>query len=650
MTSKNSSSRRRFIAYRESLKQNSQADNGKPAPGTASSADKPRSGTTRSAWRLIWQFWRLLESNKAAVIWALATLTIATLLKLIPPAATKITIDYVLTDRPLPAHLAAYLPATRSQLLVAVTLGVVVISLVSSVIHLWGRWYATRATKRMQAGVRRRVFEHAVRLPLHRVYQLKSGGVASLLRDDAGDIAELIFSAIYNPWRAILQLIGSLLILAWVDWRLLLGSLVLIPLILLTHRTWISRIRPMHRRIREQRQEIDAHATEAFGGMRVVRAFRREPSESARFTRNNHLMSRQELLAWWWMRAIEAVWDAIVPVASAALLLYGGFRVLSGQLSLGDVMMFLFYLTMLLGPLETLVNSATQLQGSLAGLDRVLDVLDEPREMQSSTPLEALNPDTIQGNIELRNVSFRYPGTDELVLENINLNVPAGHTIALVGRSGAGKTTLCNLIARFFDPTAGQILLDGVDLRAIDVRSYRRLLGIVEQDVFLFDGTIAENIGYAVRHATRAQIEHAARMANAHEFIVAFEKGYDTVIGERGVRLSGGERQRLAIARAILAQPRIRILDEATSNLDTESERKIQESLRRLMHGGTTFVIAHRLSTITHADQIVVLERGRIIEIGTHTRLMAASGKYRHMVSMQIGAWGTVENVEALRG
>ena len=234
-------------------------------------------------------------------------------------------------------------------------------------------------------------------------------------------------------------------------------------------------------------------------------------------------------------------------------------------------------------------------------------------------------------------MSFRYPGCDDLVLKDVTLDVEPGQTIALVGVSGAGKTTLCNLIARFFDPTAGSIELDGVDLRKIEVESYRRILGIVEQDIFLFDGTVAENIGYASRHATPADIERAARTANAHEFIMALPDGYDTLVGERGVRLSGGQRQRLAIARAVLADARIFILDEATSNLDTDSERLIQQSLQTLLKGRTSFVIAHRLSTVAHADRILVLSDGEIIETGTHAELLATSGAYRHMVHMQMG-------------
>ncbi|MEX2559730.1 MAG: ABC transporter ATP-binding protein, partial [Pirellulales bacterium] len=335
-----------------------------------------------------------LGGHRGLVAFSLATLGVATLLKLLPPAATKITIDYVLAAQPIESVWAERLnlPDDRGRLLLLLAAAVLAISFVSTAVHLWGRWHATRATKRVQAAVRRKVFDHAVRLPLHRVYQLKSGGLTSMLREDAGGVAELIFSMLYNPWRAIIQLTGSMAVLAWVDWRLLLGSLVLLPSVFLSHRTWISRIRPLHRDIRRQRQDIDSHATEAFGGMRVVRAFSRQRSETGRFTRANHLMARQELHAWWWARGVEIVWEILIPLASAALLLYGGWQVLSGNLSLGDLMMFLVYLTMLLGPLATLAESATSLQSGLAGLDRVLDLLAELLEMPRVPGSISLDP------------------------------------------------------------------------------------------------------------------------------------------------------------------------------------------------------------------------------------------------------------------
>jgi ATP-binding cassette subfamily B protein/subfamily B ATP-binding cassette protein MsbA len=415
-----------------------------------------------------------------------------------------------------------------------------------------------------------------------------------------------------------------------------------------SHRTWISRIRPMWRDIRATRQSVDAGATEAFGGMRVVRSFSRQKTEAAQFIRRNHLMIRQELLAWWWSRGIDIAWSILIPVASAALLWYGGTRILEDQrrvadglitfeqsLTVGDLVMFLAYLGALLGPLATLAASATSFQNGLAGLDRVLDLLGEAREMPVGDGAVELSRADVRGRVVMTDVSFNYPRSDKPVLAEINLDVQAGQMIALVGPSGAGKTTFCNLVARFYDPTTGSIQLDGRDLRDIVVDSYRRLLGIVEQDIFLFDGSVAQNIAYGRRGASMAEIERAAGLANADGFITDMPRGYDTLIGERGVKLSGGQRQRLAIARAILADPKILILDEATSNLDTESERLIQTSLQTLMAGRTSFVIAHRLSTIAHADWILVLEGGRIVEQGRHRELMARSGRYRDMVELQ---------------
>jgi ATP-binding cassette subfamily B protein/subfamily B ATP-binding cassette protein MsbA len=625
------SSRRRYLDYLRSRREIL------AARGAAAVESRPRAEAHRGLLRLLGEFWALLRGNRATLAAALALLTVAKLLQLAIPASTKFVIDYVVLEHPLPDAFPAWLPwpESRPVQLAVVAATVLALAVVATFVQLAARWRATITNQRTRVRLRRRLFEHAARLPLHKVQDLKSGGAASLLREDTGAVSDLVFNMLFNPFRAVVQLLGGLAVLLWVDARLLLGALAVLPIVAWNHRLWVRWMRPLHRDIKRLRQEIDGQTTEVFAGMRIVRAFGRQRRESARFVNQMHLMSRQEMHVWGASRFIEAVWDLLTPTASGLLLLYGGVQVLNGGLTPGDLMMFLVYLAMLLEPIAVLATSATDFQSNLAAFDRILDVFSEPRELSDSKSRWAASPDLFRGPIRFEGVSFRYPRTDVNVLCDVNLQIEPGERVALVGRSGAGKTTLCNLVARFYDPTEGRISLSGVDLRDVHVETYRRYLGIVEQDVFLFDGAVADNIAYAVREATLDEIERAARVANAHEFIEKLPNGYETHIGERGVRLSGGQRQRIAIARAVLADPKIFILDEATSNLDTESERLIQESLAALMHGRTCIVIAHRLSTVRNADRILVMESGRIVEIGSHAELMRGSSLYREMVELQ---------------
>ena len=638
------SSKSRFLEFKNQL-----SASVKSGDYTTISTGKA-SERSRSFRELLRQFLSIVGKNRKDIYSALVFLTIGATVGLIPPAATKVVFDNILGDQALPEKVIAYFPALENKifLLGAIAIGTVTLALVALCFGIRARWIATRTTKRIQVAIRRKAFMHATSLPLHRVHQLRSGGAASLVREDAGAIGELVFGLCYNPWRAIIQLTGILLILLFVDWRLLLFSIILFPIVFFTHRTWISRIRPLWRSIRGTRQFCDAMVTESFGGARVVRSFSRQRTEASNWIRSNHLLVRKELLAWWLSRGIDIAWSVLIPIATAALLWFGGWQVLhdreliatgeltaSEAITAGDLVMFLTYLAMLMGPLATLAESATQLQNSLAALDRVLDLFREPTEQDEHIGQNIVTKTTSRGIVSFADVCFKYPGTDIDVLHNITFEAEEGETIALVGPSGSGKTTLCNLVAAFYNSTSGVIQLDGTALQEINLDSYRTLLGIVEQDIFLFEGTIASNIAYGKRGATQEEIQLSAKQAAADTFISEFKHGYQTEIGERGVKLSGGQRQRIAIARALLADPRILILDEATSNLDTGSERLIQRSLSTLLKNRTSFVIAHRLSTIRDANQILVLDKGKIIESGTHDDLMARSNRYHDMVVLQ---------------
>ncbi|MFL5582565.1 MAG: ABC transporter ATP-binding protein [Gemmatimonadaceae bacterium] len=496
---------------------------------------------------------------------------------------------------------------------------------------------------RVMLSLRRALFRRLLHLPLPRLWDMKTGGIISRLTGDVDTTTGLLQMAVVSPSIALVRLAIAVGILLSINWRLAMMALAIIPGVMLLSFVLAKRVRPIYRAVRKDAEAIDGRVGETFGGIRVVRAFRRETSETLGYLRGRHTVLRKELFAHRRELLLWTSWGLLLGVVNVVILWYGGWLNVAGRASVGDIMAFQWYTFLLLNPVWQIVNSFSELQRSLAAMERVFDVLAMPDD-KPDRPGAVPAPRAVR-ELRFEGVEFEYrPGLP--VLRDLNMTVPGGTVVALVGRSGAGKTTVTDLVARFHDPTRGRILLNGVDLRDLQLRTYRDLLAIVQQDVFLFDGSVRDNIAYGRSDASDAEVLAAARNANAHEFIERLPDGYETFVGERGVKLSGGQQQRLAIARAFLASPRILILDEATSNLDTESEQLIQAAMATLLAGRTTFVIAHRLSTIRRAHLILVMEEGRVVERGTHEELMRARGGYHDMVRRQMES--TTEGAEAL--
>lgn len=619
-------SKRRYLEFRRAGYTGEDAHTSSAAPDSGAPHGK---ANIRSPYLREYVAW--LRPYLASLI-AVFVLAVTTgLLSLLMPRATMYIIDDILPSG----------DAARLHLLGA---GLLVIIVVQQMLDWLRNWRMAVLNSRVLFRLRLRLFRHLLRLPLYELSRIKTGGIVTRLMSDVDAVTGLLQMAVITPGVAIVKVLMVLGMLLWINWQMAVAAVLLLPPIVILNLFSIRRIRPIYRSLRRDRSDIDGRLVETFGGIRVVRAFRREAAEARRFAVSNHTAIRKGLLARAYEALVGAGWGLLIPLCSLLVIWLGGTLYLMNQATLGGVMAFQMYLMMLLMPVSSIVQSYGETQQALAAMERLFDTLrqpidqpDAPHAIELPAPARAARRPHSAGvvqSIEFDRVTFAYP-SGQTALREVSLRVQGGWTVALVGPSGAGKTTLTNLVARFYDPTAGAIRLNGVDLRDIRLASYRRLLGFVQQDTFLFDGSVAENIAYARPHASRAQIESAARRANAHDFIIALADGYDTPIGERGVRLSGGQAQRISIARALLADPQILILDEATSNLDTESEQLIQASLHELLAERTTFVIAHRLSTVACADLIVVLEAGRIVETGTHAELLARDSRYRGMVERQ---------------
>ncbi len=571
------------------------------------------------------EYLRWLRPHRYGLAFVFFLALIAAGLQMVEPLFMRYIIDQVLLD----AELDGATRLVRLHMAGAVFLSVIVVTNLIGVL----RDYRQRLLNvRVLLSLRRSLFDRLLHLPLPRLWDMKTGGILSRLTGDVETTSGLLQMAVVSPAISIIRLAIAVVVLTALNWRLALMALAIIPGVMLLSFAQARRIRPIYRSLRKDIEHIDGRVGETFSGIRVVRAFGREMRELLEYMRSRHTVLRKEMFAHRREMVLWGSWGLLLGIVNVVIVWYGGFLNLQGRATVGDIMAFQWYTFLILNPVWNIVNSFSELQRSLAAMERVFDVLG----MEDDKPDR---PDAIDApehvrTIRFEDVEFEYR-EGRPVVRDFAVEVEGGTVVALVGRSGAGKTTVTDLVARFHDPTRGRILLNGTDIRVFRLRTYRRLLAIVQQDVFLFDGTVRENIAYGRHDVSDAAIDDAARRANAHEFIVRLPEQYETIVGERGVKLSGGQQQRLAIARAFLADPQILILDEATSNLDTESEQLIQEAMKTLLAGRTTFVIAHRLSTVRRADLILLMEDGRITERGTHQQLMRRRGTYYDMVQRQ---------------
>ena len=488
------------------------------------------------------------------------------------------------------------------------------------------------AAQRAITDMRRRVEEHVMRLPVSYFDKNQTGQLISRVMNDAEGIRNLVGTGLAQLAGSMVTAVLALAYLFWVNWYLTVVTLGVIAAFGGALAYAFNRLRPLFRERGKIQAEVTGRLNEALGGIRVVKTYTAERREDLVFTKGVHRFFRNVAQSMTGVSATTAFSSVVIGAMGVIIITIGGRAIAEGTMTLGALISYIFFTGLMAAPIVQIASIGTQITEAFAGLDRIREILDTPREDANDANQSTVSD--IRGEVAFEHVWFEYqPGVP--VLKDVSFVAPAGSTTALVGSSGSGKSTLLSLVMAFNHPTKGRVLVDGRDLESLRLAEYRDHLGVVLQDNFLFDGPVADNISYGRPDASDEDIRKASQVAHADEFIEGFEKKYQTIVGERGVRLSGGQRQRVAIARAILADPRILLLDEATSSLDSESEAMIQDGLRSLRRGRTTFVIAHRLSTIQSSDQILVLEGGEIVERGTHTELLARQGRYRQLYDKQ---------------
>lgn len=571
-------------------------------------------------WSSAWQEAKaLIWSHRKRLLLGAVLMMVNQSMGLVLPASTKFLIDEVIVKK-------------RVELLWKIALAAGVATLVQAVTAFALSQVLGVAAQRAITEMRKRVQAQIARLPISYFDSTQTGKLISRIMTDAEGIRNLVGTGLVQLVGSVITATVALCVLFWLSWRLTSITILVLAAFGGALTFAFGRLRPLFRERGEINAALTGRLAESLGGIRIVKAYTAEKREELTFARGAHNLFRNVAKSMTGVSATTAFSSVIVGAIGVVIILVGGHSVVTGAMTIGDLFMYVFFTGLMAMPLIQFASIGTQITEAFAGLDRIREIMNMATEDEEDS--ERLPLPHVQGQVEFANVWFEY-NEGVPVLKDVSFKAEAGSTTALVGSSGSGKSTLISLVMNFNRPLKGNIKIDGKDLQTIKLRDFRSYLGVVMQDNFLFDGTIAENISFSNPQATIEEIRAVSRIAHCEEFIEGFEEKYDTIVGERGVKLSGGQRQRIAIARAILADPKLLILDEATSSLDSESEALIQDGLRSLRKGRTTFVIAHRLSTIRSADQILVLEGGEIVERGTHEELISLNGRYKQLYDKQ---------------